>query len=79
MSMEVGLSASRLKSALAEDFETLVDETAAAVNAAPAGHVIDASEEPVRIATAKFRAQVFQRALQLRTQAAQAAFSPSGR
>lgn len=77
--MEVHVSAFRLKAALAEEFETLINETAEAVNAAPAGHVIDASEEPVREAVAKFRARVFERAIQLRTEAAEAAFSPSGR
>jgi hypothetical protein len=49
----------------------------AAVNAAPAGQIINASEEKVRDLLAEFRQATYQAAIQLRTDAAQAAFSPS--
>jgi hypothetical protein len=39
--------------------------------------VIHGSEELVREAMARFRQKVYEKAVQLRTQAAQAAFSPS--
>jgi len=52
-------------------------DVAAAVNRAPAGQVINASEEQVRDLLADFRQATYQAALQLRTDAAQAAFSPS--
>jgi len=50
-----------------------------AVNEAPDGAVISGSEELVRDAMARFRQKVYEKAVQLRTQAAQAAFSPSGK
>jgi hypothetical protein len=58
-------------------FEQLCADVAAAVNQAPAGQVINASEEKVRDLLADFRLATYQAALQLRLQAAQAAFPPS--
>jgi hypothetical protein len=58
-------------------FERLCHDVAAAVNAAPAGQVINASEERVRDLLADFRQATFEAAVQLRTDAAQAAFPPS--
>ena len=55
---------------------TLCQEVAAAVNQAPAGQVVNASEEKVRDLLADFRQATYQAAIQLRTDAAQAAFSP---
>ena len=49
-----------------------------AVNQAPTGQVINASEEKVRDLCARFRQQAYQTALQMRIDAAEAAFSPSG-
>jgi hypothetical protein len=49
-----------------------------AVNAAPDGTWIAASEEQVRDLSAAFRQQVYQAALQQRIEAAEAAFPPSG-
>jgi hypothetical protein len=62
---------------LRERFEQLCHDVAAAVNQAPAGQVINASEEKVRDLLADFRQATYQAAVQLRTDAAQAAFSPS--
>jgi hypothetical protein len=72
------LSPEALTTALREQFEQLCQGVAAAVNDAPTGHVINKSEEPVRDLLARFRLAVFQTALQLRSDAAEAAFSPSG-
>jgi hypothetical protein len=58
-------------------FAKLCQEVAAAVNHAPAGQVINASEEQVRDLLADFRQATYQTALQLRSDAAQAAFPPS--
>jgi hypothetical protein len=47
------------------------------VNQAPVGQVINASEEKVRDLFARFRHSAYQTALQLKIDAAEAAFSPS--
>jgi hypothetical protein len=66
--------------------ESLKDRTDAylksvmeAVNLAPHGQWIAGSEEQVRDLSEDFRRQVFQEAVQHRIDAAEAAFSPSGR
>jgi hypothetical protein len=48
-----------------------------AVNNAPDGDWIGGSEEQVRDLSADFRRQVFEKAVQLKIDAAEAAFSPS--
>ena len=77
MPSEPTLSADVLLEQLRGRFEQLCQEVAAAVNQAPAGQVINASEEKVRDLLADFRQATYQAAIQLRTDAAQAAFSPS--
>ena len=72
------LSAQDLLDQLRGRFERLCSDVADAVNAAPAGQVINASEEKVRDLLADFRLATYQAALQLRLEAAQAAFPPSG-
>jgi hypothetical protein len=74
---EPALSADALRDQLRERFEKLCRDVAAAVNQAPAGAVINGSEEEVRDLLADFRTATYQAALQLRTDAAQAAFPPS--
>lgn len=71
------LSAQDLLAQLHGPFEKLCAEVAAAVNEAQAGQVINQSEEKVRGLLADFRRATFQAALQLRLDAAQAAFPPS--
>jgi hypothetical protein len=71
------LSADALLQQLRGRFQQLCQDVAAAVNQAPAGQVINASEEKVRDLLADFRQATYQTALQLRTNAAQAAFPPS--
>ena len=48
-----------------------------AVNAAPDGKVIDGSEVQVRDLMARLRERVFERALQMRIDSSESAFSPS--
>jgi hypothetical protein len=72
------ISADALIAQLRERFEQLCRGVADAVNAAPVGQVIRQSEEPVRDLLTDFRKEVFQAALQLQIDAAEAAFSPSG-
>ena len=72
------LSAEQLIERTREQFEQLMREVAATVNAAPAGRVINASEEKVRDLLGEFRRGVYQTALQMRVDAAEAAFSPGG-
>ena len=72
------LSAAQLKKALGPDFERLVEEVAGAVNQAPDGAVIAGSEYQVRDLLARFRQTVYEKAVQMRADAAASAFSPSG-
>src|SRR5262245_8069438 len=76
MSDQPQLSAQDLLDQLRGQFEKLCCDVAAAVNAAPAGQVINASEEKVRDLLADFRLATYQAGLQFRLQAAQAAFPP---
>ncbi len=73
---DVKVTAAELKKALAGDMDRLMQEMAAAMNAAQAGRIIADSEELVRDANAEFREQAFERALRL-LQKKQEAFSPS--
>jgi len=59
-------------------FEELCRHVADVVNRAPTGHVLNHSEEPVRDLLADFRTTIYQTAVQLRIDAAEAAFSPDG-
>ena len=68
----------KLKELLKKDFDDCIAEVVEAIDTAKAGSIIDDSEEPVRIATCKLRQKIFEKALQMKMDAAQAAFSPSG-
>ena len=70
-------SADELLQQLQGKFEQLCRDVADAVNQAPAGQVIDGSEEKVRDLLADFRQTTYQAAVQLRLDAAEAAFPPS--
>jgi hypothetical protein len=74
MDSQPELSAQALLDQLRGRFEELCSGVAAAVNRAPAGAVINASEEKVRDLLADFRLATYQAAVQLRLEAAQAAF-----
>ena len=69
----------QLKELLKKDFEECIAEVVQAIDTAKAGSIIDDSEEPVRMATGKLRQKIFQRALQMKLNAAEAAFFPSRR
>jgi hypothetical protein len=57
--------------------EQALGKVADAINDAPAGHIINASEEKVRDLFADLRQQAFEVGLQMRIDAAEAAFPPS--
>ena len=71
------VSAEALMEQLREKFEQLCRGVADAVNRAPPGQVINASEEKVRDLLAGFRQTTYQTAVQLRLQAQEAASPPS--
>jgi hypothetical protein len=71
------LSADVLIEKLRGEFEQLCRDVTTAVNQAPDGQIINASEEKVRDLLADFRQATYQTAMQLRLDAAQAAFPPS--
>ena len=77
MSKRSKVSVSQMKKAAGPEVERLLREVTEAINQAPAGAVIAGSEEAVRDAMARFRQRVYELGIQLRTDAAKAAFSPS--
>lgn len=67
-----------LKSALKAAIDRLVEKTAEAINQAHPGRIINDSEESVRDASAEFRKQLYQKALDLlQNKQLQEDFSPS--
>jgi hypothetical protein len=60
-----------------EKVEEMLGQVADTVNEAPPGRVIAGSEEPVRDLFADLRQHAFETALQMRVDAAEAAFPPS--
>jgi hypothetical protein len=71
------LDRATLLSELLVEAERTVNEVADAVDNAPAGRVIRDSEEPARDALDRFRQIVYERVLQAKVAAAEAAFPPS--
>jgi hypothetical protein len=63
--------------AMREKVETMLRKVAGAVNNAPDGAIIPVSERPVCDLFAKLRQETYEMALQMRVNAAEAAFSPS--
>ena len=63
--------------AMRRKMEAMLGQVADAVNEALPGQIISGSEERVRDLFADFREQAFAAALQMRVDAAEAAFSPS--
>ena len=66
-----------LAAALQQATETFLQSVMQAVNQAPDGEWLASSEEQVRNLSAEYRRQVFEKAVQMRIDAAEAAFSPS--
>jgi hypothetical protein len=60
-----------------QEMEELLGQVADAINEAPAGHVISGSEEKVRDLFAELRHRAYEKGLQMRVNAAEAAFPPS--
>lgn len=60
-----------------QETEKLLGKVADAINEAPPGQIISGSEEKVRDLFADLREQAFEKGLQMRLDAAEAAFSPS--
>ena len=71
------LSTEDLLAQLRGRFEKLCHDVADAVNQAPAGQVLNASDDKVRDLLAAFRQATYEAAVQLRLDAAEAAFPPS--
>ena len=70
------ITVEELQLAVEQEFTEMIQDVAEAINNAEAGSIIADSEEPVRDANAKFKQQIFQKALDL-LQKKQEAFSPS--
>ena len=71
------LDRGKLLEELLIEAERTVNAVAYAVDNAPAGRIIRDSEEPARDALDRFRRIVYERALQAKVDAAEAAFPPS--
>jgi hypothetical protein len=71
------LSRDEFIKAMRETMEQMLGRVADAVNEAPPGRVIAGSEEQVRDLFGDLRRQAFETALQMRVDAAEAAFPPS--
>lgn len=70
------ITTKELQLAMEQEFTEMVQEVVEAMNNAKPGSIIADSEEPVRDANAKFKQQIYQKALDL-LQKKQEAFSPS--
>jgi hypothetical protein len=75
--MEAKLSREAYIQAMRQRVDDVLGKVADAVNDAMPGKIINDSEERVRDLFAKLRQEAFEQALQLRVDAAEAAFSPS--
>ena len=76
--METKLSREAYVQAMRQRVEEVLGKVADAVNDALPGKIVNASEEQVRDLFAKLRQEAFEQALQMRVDAAEAAFPPSG-
>lgn len=75
--MEPKLSREAYVKAMRQRLEEMLGKIADAVNDAAPGKIITDSEEKVRDLFAKFRHDAFEQAVQMRVDAAEAAFPPS--
>jgi hypothetical protein len=71
------VSPEQFAESMKQEFEQFAKEVMEAVNDAPDGQWIAGSEEQVRDLSAEMRRKVFDRAVQQRVDAAEAAFPPS--
>jgi hypothetical protein len=77
MSSEPKLSRDEFIAQMRAKMEAMLGQVADVINDAPPGHIISASEERVRDLFADLRQHVFEKGLQMRVDAAEAAFPPS--
>ena len=70
--------AERLVQEMRGETERMLREVMEAVNAAPDGAWVDASEMRVRDLLGEYRRRVYEKALQLKADAAEGAFPPGG-
>lgn len=77
MQPEAQLSRDEYIRQMRQEIEKTLGQVADAVNQAPPGQVIAASEETVRELFADLRQRAYETALQMRLNAAEAAFPPS--
>ena len=68
-----------MEAQLRERFSQCMGRVMDAVNAAPDGRLIEASEVPVHELMRQFEQEVYQTALQARIDSTESSFSPSGR
>jgi hypothetical protein len=73
------VSPQQFAESMKQEFEEFATKVMDAVNDAPDGRWIAGSEEQVRDLCAEMRRKIFERALQKRLDAAEAAFPPSAR
>ena len=73
------VSPQQFAESMKQEFEEFAAKVMEAVNDAPDGQWIAGSEEQVRDLSAEMRRRIFERALQKRLDAAEAAFPPSTR
>ena len=73
------LDRAKLREELLAQFDRVVVEVSDAIDDAPAGHIIRDSEEKARDTLDRFRQVVYERAMQAKVDAAEAAFSPSAK
>ena len=73
----VQVASEKLVAAMEQEMQQYLESVMQAVNDAPDGAWIAGSEESVRDLSADFRRRVFEHAVQMRVDAAEAAFPPS--
>jgi hypothetical protein len=77
MSPEPKLSRDEFIAQMRATMEAMLGKVADTINDAPPGHIISGSEEQVRDLFADLRQQAFEKGLQMRVDAAEAASPPS--
>ena len=77
MSTEPKLSRDEFIAQMRAKMEAMLGQVADAINEARPGHIISGSEERVRDLFADLRHQAFEKGVQMRVDAAEAAFPPS--
>ena len=74
----VRVSPEKFLDAMRQETEQMLGDVITAVNQAPDGAWINGSEMQVRDLLEEYRRRVFERALQMKTESAEGAFSPGG-